>query len=156
MYDFTLNKYNHIIIRIFRLEPLKLLKKELPMKMEKRKFRIGELAQHLNVERFVIRFWEKEFNFKSHRSYGGQRFYDEQDLKQFKAIKELLYEKKFTIAGAKQALNQKKVNPISSITASHKTTIEQEGSPVKNNNHKDIYKKLVHIKKALLDLKKIL
>ena len=34
------------------------------MKMEKRKFRIGELAKLLEVERFVIRFWEKEFSIK--------------------------------------------------------------------------------------------
>ena len=30
------------------------------MKMQKRKFRIGELANKLELERFVVRFWEKE------------------------------------------------------------------------------------------------
>ena len=34
------------------------------MKMEKKKFRIGELAQKVGVERFVIRFWEKEFGLE--------------------------------------------------------------------------------------------
>ena len=57
------------------------------MKMEKRKFRIGELAKLLEVERFVIRFWEKEFSIKSHRSEGGQRFYDEKDYEKFQQIK---------------------------------------------------------------------
>jgi len=74
------------------------------MKMERRKFRIGELAQRVGVEQFVIRFWEKEFDIKSRRSGGGQRFYDEKDYKYFKKIKELLYDKKFTIAGAKEEL----------------------------------------------------
>lgn len=74
------------------------------MKMEKRKFRIGQLADKLGVERFVIRFWEKEFGIKSTRSTGGQRFYDETDLSRFQAIKELLYDKGFTIAGAKKIL----------------------------------------------------
>ena len=125
------------------------------MKMEKRKFRIGELAEHLNVERFVIRFWEKEFNFKGHRSYGGQRFYDEQDLKQFQTIKELLYEKKFTIAGAKQAF---KKNSTSPIAASQKTTFDAFSHPreKKLGIQADLRKKLVTLRKTLLDLKKVL
>jgi len=68
------------------------------MRMKKRKFRIGELAQQLQVERFVVRFWEKEFNFKTSRSSGGQRFYEEKDLETFELINELLYDKGFTIA----------------------------------------------------------
>jgi DNA-binding transcriptional MerR regulator len=74
------------------------------MRMQKRKFRIGECAQYLNVEQFVIRFWEKEFGLKTDRSIGGQRFYSEEDVAQFKTIKELLYDQGFTIAGAKQHL----------------------------------------------------
>jgi len=74
------------------------------MRMEKRKFRIGELAEHLAVERFVIRFWEKEFDLKPARSVGGQRFYDEDDARIFGAIKELLYNRGFTIAGARKEL----------------------------------------------------
>jgi len=69
------------------------------------KFRIGELSKKLCVEKFVIRFWEKEFNIKPKRSEGQQRFYTENDFKKFTAIKELLYHKGFTIAGAKKQLN---------------------------------------------------
>lgn len=72
------------------------------MKMQKKQFRIGELAKCLAVERFVIRFWEKEFNVSGHRSQGGQRFYEEKDLERFRTIKRLLYEQGFTIAGAKK------------------------------------------------------
>jgi DNA-binding transcriptional MerR regulator len=92
------------------------------MKMERRKFRIGELASKIGVEQFVIRFWEKEFDIESKRSNGGQRFYDEKDYKKFKKIKELLYEKKFTIAGAKEELKTVNYN-TSSIeeTPSEKT-----------------------------------
>lgn len=75
------------------------------MRMEKRKFRIGELAEHLAVERFVIRFWEKEFDLKPARSTGGQRFYNEDDARIFGAIKELLYNRGFTIAGARKELH---------------------------------------------------
>ena len=68
-------------------------------------FRIGELAQKVGVERFVIRFWEKEFKLKSPRSQGGQRFYTEKELETFQTIKHLLYEQKFTIQGAKNIIN---------------------------------------------------
>ena len=74
------------------------------MKMQKKQFRIGTLAQELGLEKFVVRFWEKEFNIKSSRSTGGQRYYTVADVEKFKLIKELLYTKKFTIAGAKDAL----------------------------------------------------
>ena len=74
------------------------------MKMSKKKFRIGELAEKLSVERFVIRFWEKEFGVSSSRSSGGQRFYDDQDYLLFCTIKQLLYHEGFTISGAKKQL----------------------------------------------------
>ena len=74
------------------------------MKMEKKKFRIGQLAQQVGVERFVIRFWEKEFGLSSSRSSGGQRFYTESDLELFKQIKTLLYDEGSTISGAKRRL----------------------------------------------------
>lgn len=118
------------------------------MKMNKRQFRIGELAQFLNVERFVVRFWEKEFNVHSTRSKGGQRFYQEKDLKTFSKIKELLYEKKFTIAGAKEALKSSK---NSQLFAS-KTTME-------TNNQKNItlpLEQLCDLRKKLVKLRELL
>lgn len=72
--------------------------------MAKRQFRIGDLAKELKVKKFVIRFWEKEFNLKSDRSQGGQRFYTHEDLNIFLTIKDLLYNQGFTIAGAKKQL----------------------------------------------------
>ena len=106
------------------------------MKMQKRQFRIGELAQSLNVEKFVIRFWEKEFNVSTTRSEGGQRFYDPQDIETFKHIKSLLYDQGFTIAGAKQHL--KAIGPKEKISehqvmGSHKTTFDLTEHDLFNN-----------------------
>lgn len=72
--------------------------------MSKRKFRIGDLAQELKIKKYIIRFWEKEFDLKSDRSDGGQRFYTEDDLALFVKIKQLLYKEGFTIAGARKQL----------------------------------------------------
>ena len=75
-------------------------------RMSQKKFRIGELADQLRIKKFVIRFWEKEFGLKATRSTGGQRFYTNEDYKCFIAIKDLLYNQGYTIAGAKTKLSK--------------------------------------------------
>lgn len=76
-------------------------------RMSKKQFRIGQLATELDVKKYVIRFWEKEFNLSADRSTGGQRFYTTDDLHLFRSIKHLLYNKGFTIAGARQELSKR-------------------------------------------------
>lgn len=90
------------------------------MKMNKREYRIGDLAKLLNVEKFVVRFWEKELEIKQKRSKGGQRFYQEADFQTFLIIKDLLYNKKFTIAGAKEELIRMRNKKNSKVIASQK------------------------------------
>jgi len=121
------------------------------MKMQKRKFRIGELAKKLELERFVIRFWEKEFSIKTKRSQGSQRFYDENDLRKFELIKKLLYEEGFTIVGAKKKLKEKAVFKGESIIASQKTTMEEQ--PVKTLSKESENEKIEHLSQQIIDLK---
>ena len=126
------------------------------MKMQKRKFRIGELAKLLNVESFVVRFWEKEFLLKATRSGGGQRFYDEKDLERFKQIKELLYDKGYTISGARKQLKAKSaVHPSGTIIASHKTTFDEheENTPVAKSL---IEEQILQLQKQLMKLRELL
>ena len=114
------------------------IKKDTSMKMQKRQFRIGELAKQLNVERFVIRFWEKEFDVKTKRSSGKQRFYTQEDVDRFKYIKELLYQRGFTIAGAKQQIKgkPKQTEDVDKVLASHKTTFDMPEDSVDQITHK--------------------
>ena len=124
------------------------------MKMEKKKFRIGHLADKLEVERFVIRFWEKEFDVKSKRSDGGQRFYKREDLEKFKRIKELLYNKGFTIAGAKKILNLDQDQENKSIIGSHKTTLTAK--TVHKEQLEKLFGELEMLKNHLTKLQKLL
>jgi DNA-binding transcriptional MerR regulator len=119
------------------------------MKMQKRKFRIGELANKLELERFVVRFWEKEFNIKTKRSQGSQRFYDENDLKKFEHIKRLLYEEGFTIVGAKKKLKERPSIKGESIIASQKTTMEEAPKTATPAEHE----KIEHLSQQIIDLK---
>lgn len=118
------------------------------MRMQKKQFRIGELAKQLAVEKFVIRFWEKEFDLAATRSTGGQRFYTEEDLDQFMNIKTLLYEQGFTIAGAKKKLS---VTPESDFTGSHKTTLIPQTRQIQ-----DILQQLHELREQLAKLKELL
>ncbi len=117
------------------------------MKMQRKQFRIGQLAKKLDVERFVIRFWEKEFNIKPTRSEGGQRFYEEKDFNTFCQIKDLLYNQGFTINGAKQKLFKKSSD---SFTAAPTISLENQKLP------QDIVKKLLLMKKQLQKLESLL
>jgi DNA-binding transcriptional MerR regulator len=116
------------------------------MRMQKRQFRIGELAKHLNVKKFVIRFWEKEFELYSLRSHGGQRFYDEKDIHHFSTIKKLLYEEGFTIAGARKYLQD---------TAQNQKQ-EDEKPLYKTMDSSTLNKELLYVKERLLFLKELL
>ena len=123
------------------------------MRMQKRQFRIGELAKHLGVEKFVVRFWEKEFGLKPSRSDGGQRFYEEKDLEKLQLIKTLLYDKGFTISGAKKVLNEK--GNDTRIIASKKTTLESE-QRVPQPSVDDLKEQLQHLRAQLTKLHELL
>ena len=76
---------------------------------DKRYFRIGEVSSLTNVESYVLRFWETEFkSISPKRTDSGQRLYRKKDVELIFTIKHLLYEKKFTIQGAKQYLNSER------------------------------------------------
>jgi DNA-binding transcriptional MerR regulator len=74
-------------------------------------FKIGEVAEIAEVEQHVLRYWEDEFDvLKPNKNRSGQRLYQKKDIDQVLEIKQLLYADKFTIAGAKKKLKQKKSN----------------------------------------------
>ena len=79
--------------------------KELPDKLY---FKVGEVSAIVGVPAYVLRFWESEFKkINPKRSSSGQRLYRKSDIELILKIKHLLYEKKFTIQGAKQHLKIK-------------------------------------------------
>jgi DNA-binding transcriptional MerR regulator len=68
-------------------------------------YKIGEACKVLEIQPYVLRYWEKEFPFLTpDKSKSGQRVYSQQELDTIRRIKELLYEEGYTIAGAKKKL----------------------------------------------------
>jgi DNA-binding transcriptional MerR regulator len=79
---------------------------EIPDKLY---FRIGEVAQIAGVEPYVLRFWETEFPQLAPKKSGtGHRLYRRKEVELILELKRLLYEKRFTIEGARLWLEQNK------------------------------------------------
>ena len=79
---------------------------EIPNKLY---FRIGEVAKLAGIKPYVLRFWESEFPALGPKKSGtGHRLYRRKDVELVLEIKRLLYEKRFTIEGARKVLDAAK------------------------------------------------
>jgi len=109
---------------------------------KKQYFKIGEASEIVGVESHVLRYWEAEFKIITPLRAGSrQRLYRRQDLENLLRIRDLLYTKGYTIAGARQALKELQSTGASKA-ASEESTISRE---------------LVDtLKKELYELKKLL
>lgn len=99
---------------------------------------IGEAAKELDVEPHVLRFWESKFIEITPIKRRGRRYYSPQDIDILNKIKNLLYNKGFTIKGVKKHLLEAKKQPADlfstrekseEITANHAPKVE---NPQKN------------------------
>lgn len=105
---------------------------------EKAYFRIGEVSKILNVESYVIRYWETEFkSVKPVRTKSAQRLYRKKDVQELLIIRDLLYSQRFTIDGAKKQLAK----------------MRQEGAPEAEVSDRE---KLILIKHELEQIRNIM
>jgi DNA-binding transcriptional MerR regulator len=70
-------------------------------------YRIGEVSRITGIKPYVLRYWESEFRWMSpQKSRSKQRLYRKKDIDVILLIKQLLYEERYTIAGARQRLKE--------------------------------------------------
>ena len=70
-------------------------------------YSISEVSQITGLKQYVLRYWETEFSqLRPSKNRAGNRTYKIQDVDLIVKIKTLLYERKFTIKGAKQFLKK--------------------------------------------------
>ncbi|MBT6179413.1 MAG: MerR family transcriptional regulator [Deltaproteobacteria bacterium] len=68
-------------------------------------FKIGEVSLLVGVQPHVLRYWEKEVSsIRPGKTASNQRRYRRKDVEVFREIRRLLYEEKFTLAGARKRL----------------------------------------------------
>jgi DNA-binding transcriptional MerR regulator len=77
------------------------------LKSGKLYYRIGEVSQITGVKPYVLRYWESEFRLMApQKSRSKQRLYRQKDIETILQIKRLLYEERYTIAGARRRLRE--------------------------------------------------
>ena len=78
-------------------------------------YKIGEACKLLDIQPYVLRYWETEFPMlRPDKSSSGQRVYNDKDLATIRRIKELLYDEGYTIAGAKKKLDGEDLSELAS------------------------------------------
>lgn len=73
--------------------------------MKKLYYSISEVSRITDLEQYVLRYWETEFEqLNPAKNSSGNRIYTNKDIKLILLIKKLLKEEKYTIEGAKKIL----------------------------------------------------
>jgi DNA-binding transcriptional MerR regulator len=80
-------------------------------------FSISEVSELYGIPAHVLRYWEQEFpQLRPKKNpHSGARLFQEKDLRVIERIKTLLYDKRFTIAGARSQLSllvEEEVTPV--------------------------------------------
>ncbi len=85
-------------------------------KVKKLYYSIGEVSELTKLKAYVLRYWETEFaKLKPPKNRAGNRTYRQKDIDMILNIKDLLYNKKFTIDGARSVISGKASAPEMSM-----------------------------------------
>ena len=75
-------------------------------------FKIGEVAKLVGVQAHVLRYWQSEIPaIRPSKSTSNQRRYRYKDVEIFREIRRLLYEERYTLAGARRRILTRETGP---------------------------------------------
>lgn len=95
-------------------------------------YTMREVCNIIGVKAHVIRFWETQFPLLNPSRRGGSnRRFTQKDIELLKRIQYLLYEKKFTIQGAKKALRN-----VEDVSTKENVQIDMESYETKRALHR--------------------
>jgi DNA-binding transcriptional MerR regulator len=118
------------------------------LSIKKLYYSISEVSKITEVEQYVLRYWETEFDELSpQKNRAGNRIYTNKDIQLILKIKTLLRDKKYTIEGAKKVLGT--FEPEISIV-SQDTKIEQI-----KNSHSMVENKKEKLNSSKIDLEEV-
>ncbi len=110
---------------------------------------ISEVAGELDLQPYVIRFWESQFKqIRPMRRKGGRRYYRPRDIDFLRGLKDLLHEKNHTLKKVKDTIAQKGKEFV--ISQLSKRMIERSKSKKLN-----IKIKFSHSNHKILEIKKL-
>ena len=100
---------------------------------------ISEVAEWLDTETHVLRFWESKFSqIKPVKRAGGRRYYRPKDMLIIGGIKKLLHEDGLTIKGTQRIIKDKGLNYVSNLSKPIETGENNIRGKIANNSKSDI------------------
>ena len=130
-----------------KIAPMTISPEEVPDKLY---FRIGEVARLAGIKPYVLRFWETEFPALDPKKSGtGHRLYRRKDVQLVLEIKRLLYEKRFTIEGARKFLDARP--KTSDAAAASPAPTSKNASPKQPSQQKPVQTGFFDIPSPLLE-----
>ena len=106
--------------------------------LDKRRYKISEVSEIVDVPIHVLRQWESRFTqLKPKRDRGNRRYYMPEDIEIVRRIKQLLRHEKMTSQGAARRLTQELLG---------------EGTPQTNAEALDIIDKIEAEARGMLDI----
>ena len=110
-----------------KIAPMTITPEEIPDKLY---FRIGEVARLAGIKPYVLRFWETEFPALDPKKSGtGHRLYRRKEVQLVLEIKRLLYEKRYTIEGARKFLGARSRNADPAMAAPAGASKKSQAKP---------------------------
>ena len=127
------------------------------LSIKKLYYSISEVSKLTSVEQYILRYWETEFEqLRPQKNRAGNRIYTNKDINVILKIKSLLRDKKYTIEGAKNILNENSdvdlINEIALEKETKSSEINDENSLKENPDKKNFKKELLEIRKALEEI----
>lgn len=114
--------------------------------LDKKYYSITEVTRQTNVKPYILRYWEKSFNLiRPIRLADGKRRYTQEDINTILILRELIYDKKYSVLGAKKEFSRIKNNR-------NDKTLEKIESAISETSSKDILKKISYELKEILNL----
>lgn len=118
------------------------MEKTLQPEIKKLYYSIGEVSKLTDLKQYVLRYWETEFKqLNPPKNRAGNRTYRQKDIDLILEIKELLYERKFTIEGARTELAKDR-----------SVKIEPEEQSVKDLRTDEIREKIKEELRSILEI----
>ena len=119
-------------------------------KIKKLYYSISEVCKLTGLKSYVLRYWETEFReLKPPKNRAGNRTYRKKDIDTINKIKELLYDKKFTIEGAR---NQLAITPQIYDSSDNDTAEKSKSSLISSSKEASVLLEVRDQLKSILDI----
>lgn len=106
---------------------------------DKQYFKIGEVARIIGVKTSVLRFWETEFHtIRPKKTRSGHRLYTRRHVERIASVKNLLYQDKYTIAGARKRLRQLSAEEKAGVPARSPASTQKQRSQLRSDLRKEL------------------